>query len=84
MSACWLDGRLVNEDQAKVSVFDHGLYTADECFLTGTAVELVSVYEIDGRQLPSCVGPVCQQLQKAFRHRIQIEAGYASRKRAVS
>lgn len=69
---------------SETTLSPYDLYTADECFLTGTAVELVSVYEIDRRQLPSCFGPVFEQLQKAFRHRIQIEAGYASRKQAVS
>ncbi|AGB41525.1 branched-chain amino acid aminotransferase, group I [Halobacteroides halobius DSM 5150] len=29
----------------------HDLYTADECFLTGTAAEVIPVVEIDGRQI---------------------------------
>ncbi len=48
----------------------YDLYTADECFLTGTAVELVPVREIDGRQLPASPGPVFIQLQKAFKNSI--------------
>ena len=32
MSVCWLDGKLVNEDEAKVSVFDHGLLYGDGVF----------------------------------------------------
>jgi len=32
VSACWLDGKLVNEDEAKVSVFDHGLLYGDGVF----------------------------------------------------
>lgn len=51
----------------------YDLYTADECFLTGTAVELVKVGEIDGRKLPSCPGPVFQRLQEAFKEKIQRE-----------
>jgi len=51
----------------------YDLYTADECFLTGTAVELVKVREIDGRKLPSCPGPVFQRLQAAFKEKIQQE-----------
>jgi branched-chain amino acid aminotransferase len=29
----------------------HDLYTADECFLTGTAAEVIPVVEIDGREI---------------------------------
>ncbi len=68
--------------QQTLSPYD--LYTADECFLTGTAVELIAVREIDGRMLPSSPGPVFHRLQEAFRNRIQNEAGYESRKSAVS
>ena len=32
MLKIWIDGELVNEDQAKVSVFDHGLLYGDGCF----------------------------------------------------
>jgi len=51
----------------------YDLYTADECLLTGTAIELVPVYEIDARQLPCCPGPIFQCLQNAFREKIQNE-----------
>jgi branched-chain amino acid aminotransferase len=43
------------------------LYTADECFLTGTGAELIPVREIDGRMLRQCPGPQFQQLAEAFR-----------------
>lgn len=62
----------------------YDLYTADECFLTGTAVELVPVREINARMLRLCPGPVFQCLQNAFRDRIQDEAGEDSMKRAAS
>ncbi len=62
----------------------YDLYTADECFLTGTAVELVPVREIDARMLHSCPGPVFQRLQNAFRDRIAGEAGENSMKRVAS
>lgn len=62
----------------------YDLYTADECFLTGTAVELVPVCEIDARVLRSCPGPVFQRLQHAFRDRIQYETGEDIMKRATS
>ncbi len=32
MLKIWLDGRLVDKDEAKVSVFDHGLLYGDGCF----------------------------------------------------
>lgn len=62
----------------------YDLYTADECFLTGTAVELITVREIDARVLPACPGPVYQKLQKAFQEKIRIDAGYGLNKRAAS
>lgn len=46
----------------------HDLYTADECFITGTAAEVVAVTRIDGRPIgPGVVGPVTRQLLDAFR-----------------
>lgn len=45
----------------------YDLFTADECFLTGTGAELIPVGYADGRTIPSCPGPVYQQLAKAFR-----------------
>lgn len=44
----------------------YDLYTADECFLTGTGAELIPVAEIDGRVLPHCPGPVFQTLDERF------------------
>ena len=44
------------------------LYWADECFLTGTAAELVPVVSIDGRTIGAGEpGPVTQALLKDFR-----------------
>lgn len=45
----------------------YDLYTADECFLTGTGAELIPVREVDGRPLRHCPGPVFSQLLRAFR-----------------
>ena len=43
------------------------LYVADEVFLTGTAAEVTSVREIDGRMIgEGKPGPVTKQLQQAF------------------
>ncbi|EHQ90352.1 branched-chain-amino-acid transaminase [Desulfosporosinus youngiae] len=46
----------------------HDLYTADECFLTGTAAELIPVRNVDGRVIGAGVpGPVFKQLLEVFR-----------------
>ena len=44
------------------------LYAADECFLTGTAAEVIAVTKIDERPIGDArVGPVTQKLLTAFR-----------------
>lgn len=46
----------------------HDLYIADECFLTGTAAEVVPVTKIDGRAIGGGqVGPITKKLQDAFK-----------------
>jgi branched-chain amino acid aminotransferase len=46
----------------------HDMYTADECFLTGTGAELGPVVELDGRQIGSGrPGAVTQRILAAFR-----------------
>jgi branched-chain amino acid aminotransferase len=44
----------------------YDLYTADECFLTGTGAELIPVAEIDGRRMSVCPGPVYRELARRF------------------
>ena len=44
----------------------YDLYTADECFLSGTGAKLIPVKEIDGRKLRTCPGDTYQQLATAF------------------
>jgi branched-chain amino acid aminotransferase len=45
----------------------HDIYSADECFLTGTAAEVIAVTECDGRVIGSGKqGPVTKQLREAF------------------
>jgi branched-chain amino acid aminotransferase len=45
----------------------HDIYVADECFLTGTAAEIVPVVRCDGRLIGSGVpGPVTQELRHRF------------------
>jgi branched-chain amino acid aminotransferase len=44
------------------------LYIADECFVCGTAAEVVPVTEIDFRTIgDGCMGPVTRTIQAAFR-----------------
>ena len=44
------------------------LYTADEIFLTGTAAEVISVVEVDGRVIgDGTAGPVAQDLRNRFK-----------------
>ena len=46
----------------------HDLYTADECFLTGTAAEVIPVTRVDDRPVGEGLpGPVTQRLNRAFR-----------------
>jgi len=50
------------------SVTVEALYAADECFLTGTAAEVIAVTRIDGHTVGNDeVGPVTQELSTAFR-----------------
>ncbi|HCA48276.1 MAG TPA: branched-chain amino acid aminotransferase, partial [Armatimonadetes bacterium] len=50
------------------------VYTADECFLTGTAAELVPVVKVDGRIIGAGKpGPVTKRLLGRFRDLTQSE-----------
>ncbi len=45
----------------------HDVYIADECFLTGTAAEVISVVKVDGREIGNGKpGPVTQDLRQRF------------------
>lgn len=45
----------------------YDLYTADECFMTGTGAEIIPVIKIDGRKVGDGVpGPVTERLRKGF------------------
>jgi len=48
----------------------YDLYTADECFLTGTGAELIPVREIDGRPIRRCPGAVFKRLAEAFAKKV--------------
>lgn len=46
----------------------HDLYIADECFLTGTAAEVIAVTSLDGRKIgDGKPGPITKQLLELFR-----------------
>ena len=45
----------------------HALYNSDECFLTGTAAEIIPVVKIDGRKIGDAEpGKVTKQIMKEF------------------
>ncbi|MEP3478275.1 MAG: branched-chain-amino-acid transaminase [Fuerstiella sp.] len=46
----------------------HDIYVADECFLTGSAAEVIAAISLDGREIGTGKpGPITQQLLKLFR-----------------
>ena len=50
----------------------HDLYIADECFLTGSAAEVIPVTKIDGRTIAGGqVGPVTRKLMDAFHRHVR-------------
>ena len=52
---------------AERSLTQYDLYTADECFITGTGAEIMPVTKIDGRVIGSGVqGEITQELRSAF------------------
>ena len=57
-------------DCREATLTRHDLYTADECFLTGTAAEVIPVVEIDGRKVGhGTPGAITARLTAAF-HRL--------------
>lgn len=52
----------------------YDLYTADECFLTGTGAELIPVAEVDNRPLRCCPGSVYTELARSFKALVYREA----------
>lgn len=51
----------------------YDLFTADECFLTGTGAELIPVGRADGRVIPQCPGPIYQCISTAFKELVKRE-----------
>lgn len=58
--------------ECSLTVYD--LYTADECFLTGTGAELIPVGEIAGRTIAQSPGPVYRSIQEAFARELASDA----------
>lgn len=62
--------RIARETGYQVSecvLLRHDIYSADECFLTGSAAEIVPVVSLDGREIGSGKpGPVTQELLEKF------------------
>lgn len=57
------------------SVTRYDIFTADECFLTGSAAEVIPVASLDGRPVgPGTPGPVTQKLIEAF-HALTLSSG---------
>jgi branched-chain amino acid aminotransferase len=52
----------------EIPLTKHDVYIADECFLTGTAAEIVPVVKVDSRTIgDGTPGPITQQLMARFR-----------------
>ncbi len=52
----------------ETAILRHDIYTADECFLTGTAAEVIAVVSLDGRVIGEGVpGPITKDLRSRFR-----------------
>lgn len=52
----------------------HDVYNADECFLTGTAAELIPTVEVDGRPVADGTpGPITRRLIAAFRELTKVD-----------
>ena len=59
--------REAGHDVRETPLVRHDIYTSDECFLTGTAAEVIAVVSLDSRQIGSGVpGPITQDLRDRF------------------
>lgn len=55
-------------DTVETTMTRHDIFIADECFLTGSAAEVIPAVRLDGRQIgDGKPGPVTMQLNEAFR-----------------
>jgi branched-chain amino acid aminotransferase len=57
-------------EASETSLAPYDLYTAEECFLTGTGAELIPVRDVDGRTLTYCPGPVFEEISARFQRAV--------------
>jgi branched-chain amino acid aminotransferase len=56
-----------NIEVLEISLTQHDVYIAQECFLTGTAAEVIPVVKVDNRQIGTGKpGPITVELQERF------------------
>ncbi|WP_437227109.1 branched-chain-amino-acid transaminase [Planctomicrobium sp. SH661] len=56
----------------EMSLIRHDVYVADECFLTGTAAEVIPVTKLDGRPIGEGVpGPITRKLRARFQEYVR-------------
>lgn len=61
-------GQEAGMDVRQVPLVRHDIYVADECFLTGTAAEVIAAVSLDGRTIgDGKPGPVTMDLRERFR-----------------
>ena len=59
----------------EIPLLRHDIFTADECFLTGTAAEVIPVVKLDGRPIgDGKPGPVTHDLRSRFQRLVRGEA----------
>ena len=59
--------RQSNREVREVPLTKHDVYIADECFLTGTAAEVIPVVKVDSRTIGSGTpGPITRDLKERF------------------
>lgn len=58
--------------ECSLTVYD--VYTADECFLTGTGAELIPVGEVSGRKIAESPGTTYQRIEAQFREELKRDA----------
>ncbi len=60
----------------QVTLTRHDVYSADECFLTGTGAEIIPVVKCDGRVLGTGKpGPITRRLRERFHQAVREEKG---------
>src|SRR6266576_1755187 len=59
--------RLAELPVEEITLTRHDVYAAEECFLTGTAAEVIAVVKCDGRVIGNGrPGPITRQLRERF------------------